>query len=141
MKRMLLLPAILLSLALAGCAGTNVGTFVKAATTTIVNPVDSVDIYRVKNVYAGTLELGKAWREYCWSKPYAALMADRIARPLCQNRRETLRRMQAHEPKAFRALITAENFVAANPTLNAASLIAAAWRAVTDFQKVVPNAI
>lgn len=124
MKRLLILP-LLLVLALTGCAG-------------IPNPVSGTNIYQVKTVYAGTLELVVKWRELCWSRPYAALMADPIARPICQDRRSRLRAIQSADTKAFAAITTAENFVTNNPTLNAGTAVSVAWDAVTIFQRAVP---
>lgn len=137
MKRLLLLPLLLLAIGLAGCETINTaGKFFTAATTTINNPVRSVDLYRVKNVYAATLELAVKYRAFCWSKPYAVLMADPVAKPVCQRRRSVVRQMQAADNKATAAIRTAENFVRNNPTLNATSAIGAAWAAVTDFQNL-----
>lgn len=141
MKRILLLPVMLLSLALAGCAGTNVGDFLTAATSTVTNPVSAVDIYRVKNVYAASLQIVVKYREFCWSKPYAALMADPVAKPTCQNRRAAVRTMQAAQINARNAINSVETFVRNNPTLNAATAISAAWTAVTAFQNTLPRSL
>lgn len=138
MRRILLLPAVaLLALGLAGCA--QIGQVASLVTTTITNPVDSVDIYRAKNGYAATLVAVVQWRDYCWSKPYAALMADPAARPVCENRRPRLRAIQNADNRAFASITTADKFVRNNPTLNAATAIRAALQAVTDFQNVVPR--
>lgn len=137
MLRILMLPVMLL--ALAGCGpGSKVGDLLSAATSTIINPVDAVDIYRVKNVYAASLQGAVDWRSYCWSKPYAALMADPVANVVCKNRRSTVRAIQAAQLRAASAIDSAQTFVANNPTLNAASVISAAWSAVTSFQAAVP---
>ncbi len=111
---------------------------ISAVTTTIDNPVGEVDIYRVKNTYAAALELAAEYRRYCWSQPYAVLMTDPIARPLCERRRPIVRAIQKAQFKASAAVITASNFVRDNPTINAASAISAAWKAVTDFQSAIP---
>lgn len=136
MKRFLILCAVALSLS--GCAGTKVGDLLQAATTTIANPIGVNDIYRVKNAYAAALELAVEYRRYCWERPYAALMADPVSKPVCQNRRAVVRFAQSSSLKARRAIRSAETFVANNPTLNAATAIDAAWRAVTEFQRAVP---
>lgn len=142
MKRFLLLPLLLLALTLAGCgAGSKVGQLIDAATTSVTNPVDAVDIYRVKNVYAASLELTDKYRQFCWSKPYAALMADPVAKPVCQKRRSAVRAMQAAQIKARGAIDAAEAFVRNNPTLNAATAISAAWAAVTAFQNTMPRTL
>lgn len=144
MRKILLVPLMLVSLALAGCSGGqgvfgNIGSAISAATSTIQNPVGSVDIYRAKNAYAATLELAVAYRTYCWSKPYAVLMADPIAAPACRNRRAVVRQIQSARPKVAAAIRTAENFVRNNPTINAGSAITAMWAAVNDFQNLVPR--
>lgn len=139
MRKIIVIAA--LALLLAGCAGTRdvgFGTFVKAVTTTIDNPVTGVDIYRVKNTYAAAGELVVEWRRYCWSEAYETLMRDPVARTVCSGRRGTLRIIQSADNKAFAAIATADRFVAENPTINAASAINAAWQAVTTFQNSIP---
>lgn len=139
MNKLILVAAIVLALALPGCAGTKTGDLISAATTTITNPVKAVNVYQVKNAYAATLQLAVSWREYCYSKPYAALMTDPVAKPVCQSRRRVVRAVQSAQPKAASAIRTAENFVRNNPTLNATSVISAAWDAVAAFRSAVPN--
>lgn len=104
-----------------------------------VNPVSSVDIYRIKNTYAATLALADQWRKYCWSKPYSAVVADPIMKPVCQSRRATVRQIQKYQPIAGTAVRKADEFVKNNPTVNAAGAIGLAWDAVTEFQRVVPK--
>lgn len=132
--------AAALALSLAGCASLPgpLGDAVRTLTTTINNPVGPVDIYRVKNTYAAALEVFVEYRRYCWSVPYRVLLADPVAKSLCSNRRAMVRALKAADEKAFFALSAAENFVANNPTLNAASAISAAWQAVTGFQSAIP---
>lgn len=134
MKRILLVPIVLL--AITGCA--QFKELVTVATTTITNPVDAIDIYRAKNVYAASLQLASDWRDYCWSKPYAALMADSIAKPVCENRRRRLRTIQFYRVKASTALGDAQVFVLNHPTLNATDVISAAWEAVGNFKAAIP---
>jgi len=140
MKRLLLLPVLLLTLFVSACSssGPNLGQMLNIATTTITNPVDAVDIYRIKNVYAASLQAAVDWRSYCWSKSYAMLMADPVGKIVCKNRRSTVRAIQMAQPNAASAIDSAQNFIANNPTLNAASVISAAWSAVTAFQTAVP---
>ncbi len=137
MKRILIVPALFAVLALGGCAGLK--SAVETVTTTITNPINSTDIYRIKNVYAATLQLAVEYRQYCWARSYAVLMADIVAKPLCQNRRVVVRAMQVARPKAASAIRSADSFVRNNPTLNAGTVISAAWAAVTDFQNSVPK--
>lgn len=131
--------AAALALSLAGCAGTPAGDALRAVTATYTNPVGPVDIYRVKNTYAAALQIVVSYREYCWSKPYAALMADPVSKPICEHRRAIVRTAQSTRVKARAAITAAENFIASNPTLNAATAVAAAWQAVTDFQNSIPT--
>jgi hypothetical protein len=139
MKRILLLPLMLLALSVSACG--TIGNIANIATTTVTNPVDAVDIYRLKNTYAASLELMVKYREYCWSKPYAALMADPVAKPTCQSRRPAVRAMQSAQLNARKAVVAAEDFARNYPTLNAATAIAAAWSAVTTFQNTLPRSL
>jgi hypothetical protein len=105
-------------------------------TTTVTNPVAPVNIYQAKTVYDATLELTNGYRDYCYSKPFAVLMADPVSRPVCKSRRAIVRAMQAADDKAAAAMETATNFVRNNPTLDATSAIRAALTAVTEFQNI-----
>lgn len=137
MKRILLIPFLLL--ALTACADTGkLGQLLTVTTTTITNPVSAIDIYRVKNAYAASLQLAVDYRKFCWSRPYVALLADPLSKPLCQSRRGAVRAIQLAQVKAHSALSDAEIFVLNNPTLNATNVISAAWTAVTNFQNAVP---
>lgn len=106
---------------------------------TVTNPVTNLDIYRVKNTYAATLQLAKDWRTYCYSRPYSVIVADPIMKPVCQSRRATVRQIQKYQPIAGTAVRKADEFVRNNPTVNAAGAIGLAWDAVTEFQKVIPR--
>ena len=139
MKRLLLLPLFVTALALAGCAGTPFGDAVRVATSTYTNPVGPTNIYQAKIVYAATLELATSYREYCYKRPYAVLMVDPVAKVACKNRRSIVRSMQAADTKAYAAIITADNFVRQNPTVNATGLISAAVAAVTNFQNLASS--
>lgn len=136
MRRILIAPILALALILPGCA--QLTDTVRVVTTTIVNPVDAVDIYRAKNVYAATLQVAAEWRALCWSKPYAQLMNDPIAQPLCQHRRPWLRQIQVAKDKASMAVHDAVLFVEMNPTLNAAIVVKASWDAVNNFRNAIP---
>lgn len=133
MKRLLAIPLLLVLLS--ACQVTIPGL----TSPPIVNPITNVDIWRVKNTYAATLQLAKDWRSYCWSKPYASLLADPIAKPVCKDRRNVVRQIQKYQPIAGAAVRRADQFVRNNPTINAAGAIGLAWDAVTDFQRVVPK--
>lgn len=140
MNRIILVVAFALSLI--GCASLPgpVGDVLRIATTTIENPVDEVDIYRVKNTYAAALELADEYRRYCWSMSYARLMVDPVGKKICQSRRGVVRAFQSAQVKARSALNAAEKFVAENPTISAASVVRSAWDAVSDFRRAVPGA-
>lgn len=132
MKRLAIL---LVALSLGGCAtGPSIFAGGSSLTATINNPVGPVDIYRVKAVYASLLDAVAGYRAYCWSKPYAALMADPIAKPICQNRRSIIRAADKADDHAFDAISKADTFIRNNPTISAVSVISEAWAAVTDFQ-------
>lgn len=133
-----IISALVLCVALAGCQAGDFAKFTSAVTTTIANPIGDVDIYRIDNTYAASLELFAEYRRYCWSAPYKTLMADPVASHACASRRPTVRALWSAKAKAKAAIITAKKFVANNPTLNAASAISAAWSAVTDFQNAIP---
>lgn len=128
---------ILLAVLLSGCA--TVDSIVAVATTTITNPITSTDIYRVKNTYAAANQLVVDYRAYCWSQPYAVLMADPISKPICQNRRPAVRAAQSYRAKASFAIGQADTFTRNNPTLNAATVVNAAWAAVTAYQNSIPK--
>jgi hypothetical protein len=135
-----LLVPLVLALSLAGCGpAAKLGDLVSAVTTPITNPVSTTDIYRVKNVYAATLELAVKYREYCWSKPYEALMADPVGSRLCQSRRQVVRSIQTAQVKAKVAINRADAFVRNNPTFTATTAISEAWTAVREFQNAVPG--
>lgn len=133
-----ILPVLLLSLVLTGCAGTKVGDFISAVTTTVVNPVSATNIYQVKNAEAAVLELSVAWRRNCWSKPYVELMKEAVNKALCQNRRPTLRKIQDAKAYASLAIMEAEAFVRNNPTINATTAIQAAWNAISAYRNAIP---
>lgn len=130
---------ILLAIPLAACgAGSTLDTAFKAVTTTIVNPVGPVDIYRVKLAYAAADKLVDDYRTYCYRDTYIVLMADPISKPACQNRRAVIRTAQSYRRTASAAINQADIFVHNNPTINAATVVNAAWAAVTAYQSYVP---
>lgn len=137
MRKLLLVPALLCAVLFSGCSGNvSVRDAITAATATITNPVDTVEIYRVKNAYAAALTAADNYRTYCWSKPYSALMADPVAKPVCQSRRQVVRSMQDAQRKAAAAIAAAEKFMRDFPTLSAANAIGVASSAVAAFRSV-----
>jgi hypothetical protein len=142
MRSLRIAAALMLVITLGGCATIgNIGEKVLnlpagVLTTSVSNPVAPVNIYQAKTVYAATLELANGYRDYCYAKPFAVLMADPVAKPVCKSRRKIVLAMQAADDKAFAAIKTADNFVRNNPTLDATSAIRAAIAAVTEFQNI-----
>lgn len=134
MKRLLVVLAFVLPLAVGGCAGTPFGDALRVATSTYTNPVGAVNIYQVKEGYAAVLEVANGYREFCYAKPYAVLMKDPIAAPVCKNRRSIVLAIQSADNKAYDAITRAEAFIKANPTINASIVVNEAWAAVKDFQ-------
>lgn len=134
MKRAFVIP--LLALFLTACQTVNIPGITSPP---VVNPITNVDIFRVKNTYAATLQLAKDWRTYCWSKPYSVILADPIMKPVCKDRRNTVRQIQKYQPIAGLAVRKADEFVRNNPTVSASGALGIAWDAVTDFQRVVPK--
>lgn len=139
MKRLLMIPALLLALTVSACGpGTKVGDLISLATSTVTNPVTAVNVYQVKNGYAAALELAVAYRSYCWSKSYAAILKDPVMKPLCQSRRSAVRSIQKAQLQAHDAIDQAQEFVRLNPTLDASAVIALAVKAVGSFRSAVP---
>lgn len=138
MKRIVI--ALSLALSLGGCATLPgpLGEIARVLTTTINNPVGEKNIYQVENAYAAALTLAVEYRNYCWSQPYKVLMADSVAKPICERRRAVVRAIQTARRNAGPALVAAQNFVRDHPTLNASQVVGAAWQAVTDFQRAIP---
>lgn len=129
-------------LALGGCG--TVGDVVSRVGAGIAqgvpNPITQVDIYRVRNTYAASLEAAAAWRTYCYARPYAVLIRDPIARPICQDRRSVIRRLQDARPRVASAVRIADDFVTRNPTLDASTALRTAWDAIAWMQGMIPQA-
>lgn len=135
--------ALFLSASLAGCATFplpgKLGEIAEKINVTINNPVGTTDLYRVKNAYALALEFAAEYRRYCWAQPYATLMADPVAKPICERRRAVVRAFKVADDNAYAAIVAAENFIKNNPTISPAGFVGAAMQAVTDFQKAIPQ--
>lgn len=104
----------------------------------IKNPITSANIYQTKLVYAATETAAAKYNDYCWARPYAVLMTDPIAKPICANRRPVRRAIKSASITAGNAIDKADAFVTKNPTLDATSLIDAATSAVSAFRNVTP---
>lgn len=138
MRRFLILCAVALSLG--GCApGTKLGDLLHTVTQTIQNPIGITDAVRIELAYGAAVTLAAEYRKFCWARTYKALMADPVAKPVCERRRAVARIASIQRKNARAALIAAQNFIRDNPTLNAATAISAAWQAVTDFQNAIPK--
>ena len=109
-----------------------------AACATVPNPFSTKNIYQTKLVYAATETAADKWRSYCWARPYAVLVSDPVAKPICSNRRPVARAIAKASRYAGDAIAKAQSFIAANPTLDASSLISAADQAVAAFSNVTP---
>jgi hypothetical protein len=145
MRRFVILA--LAALALGGCANKNIfdrdGVSVLkggvSITAPIANPATPVTIYQVKSIYATALDVANGYRDYCYSRPYAALMQDGIAGPVCKNRRSIVTKLQAADDRAAAAIDRADAFIRNNPTISAVSVVREAWSAVTSFQSVIQS--
>ena len=136
MKRFVLVLSAALCL---GACSTPAGKILgQLATGTLANPVTAVNLYELDNVYAIAAQSAVDYRGYCYARPYAVLMTDPIAKPLCQNRRANVRNIQSLKNIAYGAVQKAETFVAQNPTLDASSLINAATTAIGALQSATP---
>jgi hypothetical protein len=129
-----IIPIVILGLALAACAGSLPG---------FKNPVRNVDMFRVKATYGAAVELSVKWREACFGTEaapltYVTVTTNPLTKPICTNRRTTLRAIMNGDDKAYDAIAYAENFVKNNPTIDVTSVIGPAWDAVVKFQKAVP---
>lgn len=140
MKRLLIICAVALSLG--GCAaldsgGRSIFAGGTSLTASISNPATPVTIYQVKSVYATALDIANGYRDYCYARPYATLMQDQIAGPICKNRRPIITRLQSADNQAASAIARADDFIKRNPTVSAVTVIREAWAAVTNFQGVI----
>lgn len=138
LHRFLAVAMVCTALAACGTTGTDLNALLKVVTTPIANPVSATNIYQLKNGYAATLQLAVDWRAYCYSKPYATIVADPIMNPVCVSRRAVVRKIQLAKAKAHSAIVDASDFVQQNPTLDASSVVNAAWSAMTNFENAVP---
>lgn len=107
-------------------------------TASIINPVTSRSPYQARLALNVAAKAANGWARYCWARPYAMLMADPVAKPICQNRRPVRRALLAAGEKADHAIKKAQDFVRANPTVSAVGLIDDAWAAVNDFRSQIP---
>lgn len=136
--RVLLIP--LLAVSLGGCADqlNKLGGVISAATTTFVNPVGPVQMYQVNNVYAAGQELVLEYKDKCFGvtgkKTLKTINADAALRDLCKRRVSRWYAMQAAENKAYISIKLADKFIKENPSGNAATYIAAAWKAANEFR-------
>lgn len=140
MKRLFLV--LTLALGLSGCitldsSGVSVLRGGSSLTASIANPATPVTIFQVKSVYAAALDLANGYRDYCYARPYKALMADPVSAAVCKSRRSIVAKLQVADDNAADAIANADTFIKANPTLSAVTVIRAAYAAVTNFQGAI----
>lgn len=112
MRKILL---VVLTLSLAGCAnGAN-------PFASITNPVSSTNLYEGDLVYDGALKSFNKLKDLC---------ARRVISSKC---RTYVKQAQALIPKVEAARQTAEQFIAANPTIDATSVVSAFTTLVSKF--------
>lgn len=129
MRRFLI--GVVLALTLSACGG---GSLLPS----IQNPLTGNNAYQAHIAYTATLQLADDYRTYCYKKPYKQILLDPAMRLVCQNRRTVIRNIQKYQPPAGEAVAFAEDFVANNPTISPITAVSAAWKAVTQFQGVLP---
>ena len=142
MKRFLLIPLLAGALALSACGPIQkAGDFVAAATQEFANPVTANELYKAKVAFAGSQELVKKYQRDCFGSftppypvSYAMIKADPVLSVQCAHRVSRYNAMKRAEDRAFRAIRAADTFITRNPSGNAATYIAAAVKAVGDYQ-------
>lgn len=141
MNRLFLASAVALSIGVSGCAGTPPGDLLRAATRQIANPVTPTNIQQVKIAFAAGQDLVQRYQQDCFGSdlpPYpvnlAVIKADPILAVQCKHRVSRWNAMRDAEDKAYNAIVVADQFIARNPSGNAATYISAAWKAVTDYR-------
>lgn len=144
MRLKMLAVLIAAAVGLAGCAGTKVGDFVSAVTTTIANPVSGTNLYQAKLAFAGSQELVLKYQDDCFGSqlpPYpvtvARIRADSVLAVQCKHRVSRYNAMKAAEDKANALILAADDFITRNPFGNAASYVSAAVKAVSAYRATV----
>lgn len=142
MKRFLIISLVALSLA--GCITLDpVGKSILQGGNSITAPV-LVPQAVTKSPYQARLSLNigvkaaNRWSKYCWALPYEKIVADPLAGPICQDRRPVRRALVDAADKADKAIKKASDFIRANPTVSAVSLVNDAWAAVDDYRSKIP---
>lgn len=136
---------VVIVLGVSGCAaGTKVGDFVSAVTTTIANPVSATNLYQAKVAFAGSQELVIKYQEDCFGSqlpPYpvtlARIRADSVLAVQCKHRVSRYNAMKAAEDKANAFILAADDFITRNPSGNAVSYVSAAVKAVNAYRATV----
>ena len=129
--------AMVTSLALAGCgAGSTLDTAWQAVTATITNPISTNNLYQAKTVYAAAQTAVLEYKGRCFGsdgrKTMVQYKLDGYAE-LCAHRVSRWRAMQSADRTAYNTIRVADSFITNNPSGNAASYVAAAYKAATDF--------
>lgn len=132
-KVLLILSLLFLAPALQGCETfRGITNVVKAATTTVANPVGREELYNLEASYRAALSISVAYRRYCYSAPLAQL-----PQVICGRRRAVVLKMQDLDRTAYRAVVTARNAIEGNSTISVASAFGIARQAIADFKNVV----
>jgi len=143
MKKLLIIPTLLIALSTSGCAtpfGTRlVETLAAGATLVTVgvaNPITTQQIYNLEAAYGVALAGAVAYRE----RPRCTKTALESISNFCA-RRSIVVKLQAADRKAQFALNRLKIFVADNPTLDASDLFNIATEAVSTFTQLKENVL
>lgn len=142
-RKIMLAAAVASAFALSGCitADPNQKSVLQGGTSItakIANPVTSQNPYQARLSLNLGLKAANRWASYCWRRPYEQIMADPIAKPICQNRGTVRASLFAAGEKADRLIKKATDFVRANPQVSAVGLVDDAWAAVNGFRSQIP---
>ncbi len=142
-RKIMLAAAVASAFALTGCitVDPNEKSVLQGGTSitaTIDNPVTSQNPYQARLTLNLAVTAANRWSAYCWRRPYEQIMADPIAKPICQNRRSVRTALLAAGEKADRLIKRASDFVRANPKVSAVGLVDDAWAAVNEFRSQIP---
>jgi hypothetical protein len=97
-------------------------------------------MYQAKLAYAAGQDGVKEYKLKCFGadgkKTFKAIRADVALSVVCNHRVSRYNTMKQREMDTYNAMKVADDFVAKNPSGNAASYISAAWKAATDFENL-----
>jgi len=124
-----IIPIVLTALLLAACGTVqNVGNLLSS-------PATSVALYDAELGYASTQKLALRYYAYCFTNhTYAQILADPVAKPICQTRRTVWRKVQKADRYALQTITTANSVL----TSSAVDAAVAAVKAFTGAVPAVP---